>query len=110
VLLKPTTKQISKLSAAALAAVGWTGLLLLVVPLIANMGADWKLTLRSYMVFRVQTGLDVGYSFYVVNPPTQADPVMLLQLVGFGVVLSGLLWASRWFFAEQLKHFTSRFR
>jgi 4-amino-4-deoxy-L-arabinose transferase-like glycosyltransferase len=77
------------------------GIVLLVAPLITHMLNAQQLTTTSYLIFRVQPKLDVGYSFYVQNPPTAGDPALTLQFVGFIIVLSGLAWNSRHFIAEQ---------
>jgi hypothetical protein len=59
--------------------------------------------MASYLIFRVQPNLDVGYSFYIANPLSAGDPLLIVQLVGFGFVLSGLLWQSRHFIVRLFK-------
>jgi len=62
-----------------------------------------QLMTESYMVFRVQPHLDVGYSFFVVDPPGTGDAALAVQFLGFIVILTGLLWNGRHFLSEQLK-------
>ena len=103
VLLIQGAKQSGKAKRALLFLVSLTGLFLLVAPIIANMNTARQLATASYLIFRVQPNLDVGYSFFVANPLSQGDSLLIIQLIGFAIVLSGLLWANRHFIAESLK-------
>jgi 4-amino-4-deoxy-L-arabinose transferase-like glycosyltransferase len=76
---------------------------LLAASLLANMVVAQQLSTTSYLIFRVQPHLDVGYSFYVLNPPSLGDPILLMQFVGFLVILSGFVWYSRHFITKQLQ-------
>ena len=69
-------------------------LVLLVVPIFANVYADLQLATSSYFVLRIQPGLDVGYSFFVDSPITQGSLLQYVQVLGFLLVISGLGWAS----------------
>ena len=91
-----------------LVTIGVLGLLLLVTPIVANMNTARQLATTDYIIFRVQPSLDVGYSFEVANPPTPDNPVLIVQLLGFVMVLSGLVWGSRQFIWKHLKQVTNK--
>jgi hypothetical protein len=55
----------------------------------------------------VQPNLDVGYSFYVLDPLSQGDPLLAVQFFGFIMVLSGLVWGSRHFLLGSFKQVAS---
>jgi hypothetical protein len=73
------------------------------MPLITDIATAQKLTTTSYLIFWVQPNLDVGYSFHVLDPLPADDPALMVQFAGFMVILSGLVWNSRHFIAEQTK-------
>jgi 4-amino-4-deoxy-L-arabinose transferase-like glycosyltransferase len=95
--------QAAKARRILLVSVSLAGLFLLAAPLIADVFAARQLTMMSYLIFRVQPNLDVGYSFHVINPPGAGDSVLAVQFLGFIFVLSGLLWGTRHFLVEQLR-------
>jgi len=95
-LLK-SAKKSAKVKRALLFSVSFIGLFLLVASIIANMNAARQLATVSYIIFRVQPNVDVGYAFHVLSPISQGDPLQIVQFFGFIVVLSALLWASRHF-------------
>jgi 4-amino-4-deoxy-L-arabinose transferase-like glycosyltransferase len=96
-------KQSCKAKCALLFLASLIGLFLLMAPIIGNMSTARYLAMASYLIFRVQPNLDVGYSFYIANPLSAGDPLLIVQLVGFGFVLSGLLWQSRHFIVRLFK-------
>ncbi len=99
VLFKSAQKS-AKIGKAMLVSVGVVGLVLLSAALIANMYAVQGLATASYMVFRVQPNLDVGYSFYVTNSLNQSSPLLIIQLLGCILVASALLLACRHYFSK----------
>jgi len=88
-------KQSAKFKKVLLISVSILGIVLLAVSIIANMNTAQKLATTSYLIFRVQPGQDVGYSFYVLHPLSQGDPLLIVQFFGFVMVSSGILWRSR---------------
>ncbi|TRO51137.1 glycosyltransferase family 39 protein [Candidatus Bathyarchaeota archaeon] len=88
-------KQSAKFKKVLLISVSVLGIVLLAVSIIANMNTAQKLATTSYLIFRVQPGQDVGYSFYVLHPLSQGDPRLIVQFFGFAMVSSGILWRSR---------------
>ncbi|MCW3996045.1 MAG: glycosyltransferase family 39 protein [Candidatus Bathyarchaeota archaeon] len=94
VLIK-AAKQASKTKEVVLLTVGLAGVALVMASLIANMDTARDLASASFLIFRVQPDVDIGYSFHVDNPTSPSSPLMVLQLIGFVLVLSGLLYASR---------------
>jgi len=88
-------KQSAKFKKVLLISVSVLGIGLLAVSIIANMNTAQKLATTSYLIFRVQPGQDVGYSFYVLHPLSQGDPLLIVQFFGFVMLSSGILWRSR---------------
>ncbi len=76
---------------------GLLGLFLLVASIVANMVIAQWLTTVPHVIFRVQPGIDVGYSFVVLNPISQNIVLLNGQFLGFMLVFSALLWVSRLF-------------
>ncbi len=89
-----SAESVPKIQRKLLLAVGVAALILLVAPIAANMYADLQLATTPYFVLRVQPTLDVGYSFYVDSPLTQGTTLQYVQMLGFLLVLLGLIWAS----------------
>ena len=55
-----------------------------------NLFSTW-----DYLVFRVEPGVNLGYSL-TSNTPIRVDSLMMkLQIFGFMIAISGLLWLSR---------------
>ncbi len=93
--LVKTAQSTVKAKKALLLVVSITGVILLVSLIFSSLNtARWLATI-DYIVFRVQPNLDVGYSFYVDFPLSQGDPLLIIQLFGFMIVLSGLLFIAR---------------
>ncbi len=74
-----------------LCCLGIAALILLFFTVFSNMITIREFAQFTYLIFRVQPSLDVGYSFYV-NPSMNGSLLMLIiQIVGFLLILSGLL-------------------
>jgi len=71
------------------------GVFFLFAPLIVNMNSANRLSTTSYIVFQVQPGQDLGYSFYVDQPISSDSLLMVGQFLGFLLIFLGLFWASR---------------
>jgi 4-amino-4-deoxy-L-arabinose transferase-like glycosyltransferase len=95
VSLIKSAKQSTKSENALLLLVSIGGLFLAASAIIANMVTARELTSASYLIFRVQSNIDFGYAFHVESPIGQGNILFTVQFIGFLVVLSGLLWASR---------------
>jgi len=106
-LLKSAGKS-TKAKKVLLVTIGVLGLVLLATPIIADMNTARQLTTTEYIIFRVQPNLDVGYSFEVANPPSPDNPILIVQFLGFIMVLSGLVWGSRQFMWSHLKQVTNK--
>ncbi len=107
VSLLKSANESAKFKKALFFSVGILGLVLLVTPMIANMNTARQLATASYLIFRVQPNQDVGYSFYVLDPLSQDNPLLTVQFFGFIMVLSGLLWGSRHFLWGSFKQITN---
>lgn len=49
--------------------------------------------MRDYLQYRVEPNVDYGYALLNPAPLSMGSSLMVLQLVGFGAVFCGLLWA-----------------
>jgi 4-amino-4-deoxy-L-arabinose transferase-like glycosyltransferase len=63
--------------------------------LMSSMYNTNALSTRDYLQYRVEPQVDYGYALLNPSPITAASPLMVLQFLGFVVVLSGLLWANK---------------
>ncbi|MBT0159401.1 glycosyltransferase family 39 protein [Candidatus Bathyarchaeota archaeon A05DMB-2] len=99
-LLKSSKNKSGKLKNVLLFSVGLVGLFLLVTPILDNMNTAHQLTRLPYLIFRVQPDQDVGYSFVVLFQTSQNNILPAAQFLGFMIILSGLLWASRAFISD----------
>jgi hypothetical protein len=87
---KPAAKPKKRLFyLAAIAAV-----ILVAASLMSSMYSTNVLSTRDYLRYRVEPQVDYGYALLNPAPITAASPLMVLQYLGFTVVLSGLLWAN----------------
>jgi 4-amino-4-deoxy-L-arabinose transferase-like glycosyltransferase len=59
----------------------------------------------NYLYFQAAANQPVGYSFFHPNAISQDSPLMVVQYLGFGLVLSGLLWAGKFEQSIQLRCF-----
>ncbi len=96
VLLFNCAKHKAKLKNLLIVSVGVAGLFLLAASLIMNMNNANQLSMTSFLFFQTQANQNVGYSFDA-SPTSQNTLLMAAQYLGFVLVLSGLMWASRRF-------------
>lgn len=101
-LLK-SSKQSPKVWRILLLGISIIGIVLLVTPIVANIYTTRQLTTASFLIFRVEPNQDIGYSFHITEPLSQNDPLLSLQFIGFMIVISGILWASKHFIAEHIR-------
>lgn len=71
------------------------GLILLVATVIGSMSYVHQFSVLNFLIFPVEPGKILGYSTNNYYPPSSSSPIMLVQYLGFIVILSGFLWASR---------------
>jgi 4-amino-4-deoxy-L-arabinose transferase-like glycosyltransferase len=76
------------------------GLILLAATVLASMSYVHQFSVLDFVIFRVGPGKILGYSTNNYNPPFSSSPIMLVQYLGFIVILSGILWASRRFLLD----------
>ncbi len=75
--------------------VALVGFVLVGAAIVYNMSYVHLFSTWDYLVFRVEPGVNVGYSL-ISNTPIDAGSLMMnLQILGFGFVLSGVVWLSR---------------
>ena len=71
------------------------GLGLVAASIFYNMYYAHQFSTWDFLLFRVETGKNVGYSLFNPNPIGKYSLLMGIQYLGFAIVLSGLMWASR---------------
>jgi len=72
------------------------GLILVPASIVYNMHFINLFSNADYLIFRVQPGVNVGYSIFN-SAPTSANIVhSSIQFAGFALALSGLIWLSRY--------------
>ncbi len=72
------------------------GAFLVIAAIFYNMRFANLFSNANYLIFRVEPGVDVGYSFFNSAPSSGNIVQMSFQVVGFAIALSGLLWISRY--------------
>ncbi len=71
------------------------GIFLLMATIFVNFIYANMLSTSDYLLFRVTMNQAVGYSLFNYTPIANGSLLMNIQYVGYAVLLSGLLWASR---------------
>jgi 4-amino-4-deoxy-L-arabinose transferase-like glycosyltransferase len=75
--------------------VALAGIILVLAALFYNMFFVNLFSRVDYLIFRVQPGVNVGYSVFNSAPITGDSIQLVSQFVGFAFALSGLFWVSR---------------
>ena len=88
---KMKTKLMKQLILATVA----VSVILVAATLVVDVISANTLSLENYLEFRMRLNQEGGYSLFNYTPITQGSLLMYIQYVGFVVLLSGLLWASR---------------
>ncbi len=70
-----------------------TAVVLIVASLLSSMYYTNAVSARDYLQYRVEPQVDYGYTMLNPTPLTLDSPLMAVQMLGFAVVLSGLLLA-----------------
>ena len=90
--LSKTRRKLSKLTLSLIASVG---LVLIVASILYNMSYVHLFSTWNYLIFRVEPSINVGYSFFNSTPIGEQSLLMGIQYLGFAIMLSGLLYASK---------------
>jgi 4-amino-4-deoxy-L-arabinose transferase-like glycosyltransferase len=90
-----SAKMKTKLMKRLILAIVAVSVILLAVTLVVDVFSANSLSLADYLLFRMRLNQAVGYSFFNYNPMVQGSLLMYVQYVGFGVLLSGFLWATK---------------
>ena len=98
------TKLKSKLNRKLVLTTVAVGVILLAAAIFASIYSAHQLSTSNYLLFRVTPDQAVGYSLFNRTPISQGSMLISLQYVGFTVLLSGLLWASRHKVRDFLTH------
>ena len=75
--------------------VALVGLFLLAISIFVNIFFANFISRWDYLLFRVEMDKNFGYSLFNPKPIDKNDPLMVIQYLGFALVLSGLVWACR---------------
>ena len=88
--------------------VAMAGFILVAASIFYNMRFVNLFSNADYLIFRVEPGVDMGYSL-LNSAPTSGSLVQVgIQFIGFGIALSGLFWISRYKISSILKVFLKR--
>ncbi|MGD6850605.1 MAG: ArnT family glycosyltransferase [Candidatus Bathyarchaeia archaeon] len=99
-MIKSTQTNLTKKTVFALTGVVGFGLVL--AALLANMYAANQLSMSPFIIFQVQLGQLLGYSFD--NAAIAAgSPLLILQYLGFGLILLSLIHPNRRFIVDSAK-------
>jgi hypothetical protein len=90
-----SAKSKKKLSKLFFFSIALVGLFLLVASIFVSMFFANFISRWNYLLFRVEPNMDLGYSLFNPNPTGGHSFLMSIQYLGFAVMLSGLVWASR---------------
>jgi 4-amino-4-deoxy-L-arabinose transferase-like glycosyltransferase len=71
-------------------------LIMIVASLTSSIYYTNALSKRDYLQYRVEPQVNYGYALSTSTPLTESSPLMVLQYLGFAVVLSGLLIRLLW--------------
>jgi 4-amino-4-deoxy-L-arabinose transferase-like glycosyltransferase len=85
-----------------------SGLILVPASIIYNMRFVNLFSNANYLIFRVQPGINVGYSLFNSAPTDGNSVLMSIQFAGFALALSGLFWISRHKIGAFQKFFQSK--
>jgi hypothetical protein len=73
----------------------FVGLFLLVETIVVDFYYVRLLSTVIYLLFRVEPNIVLGYSLFNFTPTGEQSLLMIVQYLGFAVVLSGLVWTCR---------------
>jgi 4-amino-4-deoxy-L-arabinose transferase-like glycosyltransferase len=96
-------QSFSKLKKAVYTMIGISGVVLLGGSIIENMYSAHQLSMTGFIIFRVVPGQLLGYSFDNLFAIPQNSPLIYVQYLGFGLVLSALFYSGRRFIIDSLK-------
>jgi hypothetical protein len=90
--------------------VGIVGLMLIAGTIYFSMQTTNLFSSREYFIFRVEPGVDAGYSLFDVAPLVPGNALVWVQFTGFAVTLTGLLWIGKDRLSWIGRRFLSRMR
>jgi len=76
-------------------AIAVVGVVLVVLSIFYNMRFANLFSNANYLIFRVEPGVDIGYSLFNSAPTSGNIAQIAIQYIGFAIALSGLFWISR---------------
>ncbi len=97
-----------KISKIVLYVVAMAGVFLVVASFFYNMRFVNLFSDANYLLFRVEPGVDVGYSLFNSASSSGNFVQTSIQFVGFAIAFSGLLWVCRHRISSTLKFFRER--
>jgi len=90
-----SAKSKRKLHRTLLFSVVFVGMFLLGATAFFDLWYARLLSTADYLLFRVEPNVFLGYSLFNPTPTGEQSLLMVMHYLGFAVVLSGLVWASR---------------
>ena len=95
IILFNSAKTKLKLNKLVSYTIALAGLILVAASIFYNMRYVHLFSNADYLIFRVEPGVNVGYSVFNSAPIGGNSIQMSIQFVGFALALSGLFWMSR---------------
>jgi hypothetical protein len=71
------------------------GLILVAATIFYNMRFTHMFSSWDFLIFRVATGVNEGYSLFNPDPIGASGLMIGIQFLGFAIAISGILWVSR---------------
>jgi len=81
------------------------GFFLPMAAILSNIYSAHELSITGFIVFRVEPNKLLGYSFDNIHAITLNSPLMYVQYLGFGFVLSALAYSCRYFITSLIRVF-----
>ncbi len=83
--------------------IGSAGFILVAATLLYNIRYVNLFSSSNYLLFRVEPNVNFGYSLFNSTPLDTNSILMGMQLIGFAIALSGLIWLSKHRISSSLK-------
>jgi hypothetical protein len=101
-IIKSATAS-AKLKRAVFTFLGFCGFLLIALAVLSNINSVHDLSTMRFVVFEVELGKLLGYSFDNFHAIAPSSPLMFIQYAGFALVLSALVYSAKRFLPVKLK-------
>jgi len=95
VVILKASRSMSKFRKAAFATAGVAGFGLFAAALYSNIHSFHMYSTWTYILFKVEPTATAGYNLFSSTPILQNSPQMYMQLLGYALAVTGVLWIGR---------------